>query len=248
MNQSQIRMGFCSIFTLNVVVMCLLRNRSCLFSFLSLLPDRCILTGLNQYRGSYNPESLSRVLLENAQDSAPSSKYVGMVFWGFICIAGQSCKIRDWYYPLWLDKGNRFCGLRGRLWSLTKMFDHTLIMIEKNERIREEHQLRLKEIAEESTKITADRQKQVRLFVLWIICIICIIRIHLFISKKLWWSHILWRLIVIHILRQCIYQGNCLFLRNVVILLIKSTSACMHQSAKLNIITRKEGQNVPLKT
>ena len=62
------------------------------------------------------------------------------------------------------------------------MFDHTLIMIEKNERIREEHQLRLKEIAEESTKMTADRQKQVRLFVLWIICII---RIHLFISKKL---------------------------------------------------------------
>ena len=114
MNQSQIRMGFCSIFTLNVVVMCLLRNGSCLFSFLSLLPDRCILTGLNQYRGNYNLESLSRVLLENAQDSAPSSKYVGMVFWGFICIACQSCKIHDWCYPLWLDKGNRFCGLRGR--------------------------------------------------------------------------------------------------------------------------------------
>ena len=28
----------------------------------------------------------------------------------------------------------------------------------------------------------------------------------------------------------------------------KSTSACMYQSAKFNIITRKEGQNVPLKT
>lgn len=41
------------------------------------------------------------------------------------------------------------------------MFEHTVSMIEKNEKVREEHRSRLKEITEESVRIRADRQKQV---------------------------------------------------------------------------------------